>query len=330
MSSLTLPDAARIVREAVKDKAYRQTPIGLEAGRYIRWKRNEWGATPETLRDYEAIVAKLSLFHADLELCAFAPPDGTEQLRTCWDHFWGERSARTRAKVRSVWVDFFDWAVRERGLAGNPARALAAPKKREVKRDPYSRTFVQRVIEAQDYLADKLACTLILEYALRRAELAGVRFRDFDYERRRLSVVGKGGRTRYVPIVDEHFWRDLGIVTLEAQPAPDHFLVCHRKRFYHGVRYYHSKGYAPRSLHTWWYDRLEDAGLADEDSRRGAGMHRGRHTVATDILRQTGNIVAAQKMLGHSSIETTIRSYAQFDDSDLARVLLEMREAREA
>jgi len=56
-------------------------------------------------------------------------------------------------------------------------------------------------------------------------------------------------------------------------------------------------------------------------------MHRGRNTVATDILRKTGNFVAAQKLLGHKSIDTTIRSYARFDDADLARVLQSMREA---
>jgi site-specific recombinase XerC len=312
--SLTFPEASRIIREV---------------DRYIRWKRNEWGATPDTLRDYESVLAKLALYHADLELADFVPPVGTERLRACWDHYWGERAARTRAKVRSVWVDFFDWAVRERGLAGNPARALAAPKKREVKREPYSTAFVQRVITSQRYLADRLGVMLILTYALRRAELANVRFGDFDFERRRLSVIGKGGKTRYVPIVDEHFWRDLGAVELEAQAKPEHFLVCHRKHFWHGTRYYHAKGYAPRSLHTWWYDRLEEAGIVSEADRTGCGMHRGRHTVATDILRATGNIVAAQKMLGHASIETTIRSYAQFDDSDLARVLRDMREVRE-
>jgi hypothetical protein len=35
------------------------------AARYYRWKKNEWGATAETLRDYEAILAKLALDHAD-------------------------------------------------------------------------------------------------------------------------------------------------------------------------------------------------------------------------------------------------------------------------
>jgi hypothetical protein len=62
---LTLGEAARIIREAVKDKSYRSTPLGQLVGRYLRWFRNEFGATPTTLRDYEAVLARMSLTLAD-------------------------------------------------------------------------------------------------------------------------------------------------------------------------------------------------------------------------------------------------------------------------
>ena len=65
------------MREAVKDKSYRSTPVGLEVAQFIRWFRNEYGATSETLRDYEGILAKLAIDHADLDLAAFEPPEGT-------------------------------------------------------------------------------------------------------------------------------------------------------------------------------------------------------------------------------------------------------------
>lgn len=48
---LTLAEAAQMMREAVKDKSYRATPLGLEVAHFIRWFRNEYGATTETLRD---------------------------------------------------------------------------------------------------------------------------------------------------------------------------------------------------------------------------------------------------------------------------------------
>lgn len=81
MSELTLAGAARMMREALRDRSYRATPLGLVVAHYYRWKKNEWGATASTLLDYEAILAKLALDHADLELSDFAPPVGTERLR---------------------------------------------------------------------------------------------------------------------------------------------------------------------------------------------------------------------------------------------------------
>jgi hypothetical protein len=96
--------AARIMREAerMKDKSSRATPIGLEVAHFMRWFRNEYGATPETLRDYEAILAKLALDHADLELADFEPPGGTSCLREFIDEHWGDAAPRTRKKVRAV------------------------------------------------------------------------------------------------------------------------------------------------------------------------------------------------------------------------------------
>jgi hypothetical protein len=64
---LTLGEAARIIREAVKDKSYRSTSLGQLVGRYLRWFRNEYGATPSSLRDYEAVLARMSITLADKE-----------------------------------------------------------------------------------------------------------------------------------------------------------------------------------------------------------------------------------------------------------------------
>jgi site-specific recombinase XerC len=347
--TLTLGDAARMMRESLKDRSYRSTPLGLEVARYYRWKKNEWGAADDTLRDYEPILAKLATFFADLCLADFTPPVGTERLRECWDYHWGDRAPRTRKKVRSVWVDFFDWAVRERGLHGNPARALATPKGRGVKRDPFAGGVLLTLLNAQTYLADRLGCELIVKYALRRAELAAVRFNDFDFERQRLTVTGKGGKVRLTPIIDPAFWRDLAALQLEIGAAPEHALLYRLDRrkvrcgpadaeetlqlgsgrfAYYRLREVrdHTTGVVPRSVHTWWYRCLERAGLVDEDVQRGLNMHRGRHTVASDILRRSGNIVAAQQMLGHADIKTTVESYAQFDDADLEAVLRQLAE----
>src|SRR6266545_1415960 len=102
---LTLGEAARIIREAVKDKSYRSTPLGQLVGRYLRWFRNEYGATESTIRDYEAILARMSLLLADREPLEVSAEDLREVIDT-----WAMRHARTRAKVTSVIRAFWVWA----------------------------------------------------------------------------------------------------------------------------------------------------------------------------------------------------------------------------
>ena len=80
--------AARIVREALKDRSYRATPLGLEIARYYRWKKNEWGAAAETMRDYEAILARLAVFHADLALTDFTPLAFADMVLSCAEQCW--------------------------------------------------------------------------------------------------------------------------------------------------------------------------------------------------------------------------------------------------
>ncbi len=330
VSITELGTASRMLRDALKDKSYRSTPLGLEVARYIRWKRNEWGATDSTIRDYEASLARLALFFADLELRDLEAPVGAERLSECLDHHWGHLTGRTKAKTISVWRDFFDWAVRnDRGIHGNPARLLTTPKKRGVKREPFDGSMVAKVISAQHYLPDRLGCMLVLFYALRRAELAGVRFKDFDLERRYVTITGKGGKVRITPIIDDAFWVDLGTAELELggrDVCRDWFLICPRRKVGMRTFYHHHHGFVPRSIHTWWYQRLAEAGI---DQETGLGMHRGRHTAATNVLRATGNLAAAQALLGHADIKTTIESYAEFNTADLARALTQTRESLE-
>lgn len=329
VTRLELQDASRILRDALKDKSYRSTPLGLEAARYIRWFRSEYGATESSIRDYEAILARLALFFSDLELSDFEPPVGKERLRECWDHHWGDKSGRTRKKVRSVWVSFFDWAIREgRGIHGNPARMLTSPKARGVKREPYSEDFVTKTIVHADYLPDRLGLRLVLKYALRRAEIAGVRIRDFDFERRTVTVSGKGGKVRSVTIQSASFWRDLGDVEMQwggREQCLDFFIVHQRERRGMKTFYWPHRGYVPRSVHKWWYDRLEDAGVVGAD-RVGLGMHRGRHTVASNIIRKTGSMRAAQDVLGHAEIGTTMEFYADWNIADTAAVMAQLED----
>ena len=47
-------------------------------------------------------------------------------------------------------------------------------------------------------------------------------------------------------------------------------------------------------------------------------MHKARHTAGQRVLDATGNLKAAQKLLGHASIQTTGDVYADWDIDQLA------------
>src|SRR5438045_3840057 len=104
---------------------------------------------PRPLRDYEAILAKLAIDHADLQLSDFEPPVGTTRLREFIDGRWGESAPRTRKKVRAVLMSFFKWAQSEFKLHGNPVVPIRAPRLRDVERDLFSAEEIARIIDAQ-------------------------------------------------------------------------------------------------------------------------------------------------------------------------------------
>src|SRR3954468_11345361 len=220
---LTLGEAARIMREAVKDKSYRSTPVGLEVAHFIRWFRNEYGATTETLRDYEAILAKLAIDHADLELRDFEPPEGTTRLREFIDDRWGESAPRTRKKVRAVLMSFFKWAQAEYKLHGNPVVPIRSPRLRDVERELFSTKEIAAIIDAQQELRDRVALKLLFLMGLRKGELAAARFKDFDLGRRRLRVHGKGGKIRHTPIPTEELRQEITTLARGRDPL-EHLL----------------------------------------------------------------------------------------------------------
>lgn len=337
-----LAEVARAVREAaMKDKTYRATPLGQEVGHYIRWKRNEWGARPETLRDYEPILANLALHFPDYGLAEFDGPQGTDRLREAWDARYGERTERTRGKVLSVYRDFFSWAGRERGMIGNPADRIRRPKTRDVDIETFSKSFVKKVIAAQDYPADIIGAILILKYGLRRSGLVNAQLRDFDVERRMLRVKTKGGRIHWLPITDERVWLQVGELQLLGC-GPEAYLLYRsdtRRRkvdladatelveiagtpigYADVTTRTHDRLVVGKTAHQWWYRCLVRAGVVPKGVTSGTNMHRGRHTSATELLRSSHNLKLTQALLGHTDIRSTTR-YAQLDTDDLAAAL---------
>jgi site-specific recombinase XerD len=310
----------------MKDKAYQQTPLGVMVRSYVRYLRNEYGATDATIRDYEAILARMSLTLADREVIDVS----TEDLRDVID-LWASRSGRTRQKVTSVIRSFWTWMEDNGHIALSPAARIRRPKaaKRVARVLPADSR--ERLLAAAKIPRDRLGLYCLLGLGLRREELAGVQVRDFDAQRGWLRVYGKGQKERELPLsatmLEElRLYLAADLPALGRPPEPDDFLLYPTDRrangkgsegqmTYHYIARPKDQPSAP-SVHRWWYRIARSAGLVGHGSTSGLNMHQARHLFAVDMRRAAG-IDAASQALGHSDLSTTLGIYGHRDADDL-------------
>lgn len=198
----------------------------------------------------------------------------------------------------------FSWAVSVELAPQNPCKGVERPKATYAL-DFLSREEVRRLLDAAQSRAATqsgqtlfVAISLAVHTGLRKGELLGLRWIDLDLETRRLTVARsyqttpKNGRARplrlpsiLVPILRE--WRE------RCPPSPDGLLLPLGRR--------ESKTGG------------DDAMLGLPKLMAGLGLrqalhpwHLLRHTFASHFVMNGGNILALQKILGHSDVKMTM------------------------
>ena len=349
IASPSLAEATRIVREAMRDKAYRAYPLGGEWAAFMRWGRGSW--TDATYRDYESCGDKLARTFTDLELADFEPPVGTERLEEFLDLLWGERAPGTYNKNLTILQQFFGWAVAKGKLHGDPSRQLRRRKRRQPHREVFSEEKILGIIangpspDLRYFYRDRVALRLLLERGLRKGALQSIQHRHFDRERRRLTVFTKGEKVLDVLIPEDEFWADLEKAQMAMGALPDHFLMASRRTFNRFAGYDPVTGKAKvdrivqdrpekalsgHGMHRWWYGCLERAGITDPGQLRGQRMHKARHSAGQALLEETHDIKLVQKLLGHASPTTTLQTYVDYDDFQLAEAMSELLKRRQS
>jgi site-specific recombinase XerD len=153
---------------------------------------------------------------------------------------------------------------------------------------------------------DRAMALAMLLGGLRSAEVRGLMLCDADMGRRRLRVIGKGGKERHVP-VDRAFFAELAAyLRLERPPGlatPECFVVLR----------------GPTAG-----EPVTEAGLRSLFRRHRAASgatrvrpHRLRHTYGTELAAAGIDLLALRELMGHSSPETTA-SYVHLSVEQLA------------
>jgi integrase len=153
--------------------------------------------------------------------------------------------------------------------------------------------------------------TMAMMTGLRVAALAGLKWSEVDLAARILTVREKGGVTRKFPINNEMRAFLSALPRAEAMPHARYVLtyVNHKEKGRPRHRITPAGGVMEK-----WKEALRAAEI--EDFR----FHDLRHTFATRILRQSGNLKLVSRLLGHKQIDTTMR-YAHVLDDDLRQAL---------
>lgn len=193
------------------------------------------------------------------------------------------------ASVKSL----FDWAVRYKVVAENPTLSLMTIRVPRSKSRPTPDQILEDALDLASCTEEKFMLLLAAYAGLRRAEIAALHTSNVDSNW--ISVTGKGGTTRIVPV----------------HPALGPYLSLKSTGYYFPGRFaeHRHPDYVGRRI-----SRLLGPGYT---------AHNLRHWFATSAFKNSRNIRAVQELLGHASVSTT-QIYVDVPYEDLQAAVMSL------
>ena len=153
---------------------------------------------------------------------------------------------------------------------------------------------VRRVVDASaEHLRPIIWCALYT--GLRRGRVLGLRWEQIDWENEQIVYIGKDGAPHSVPLVPP--LADI----LRKLPRTCEFVFTYR-------------GLPIKDVKLAWQAAFRRSGVPYRN------FHALRHTTATWLLRQSGNLKVVQQVLGHHSLTVTTK-YAHLVNDESATAL---------
>lgn len=273
---------------------------------YLAHLASERRLSPHTCSNYARDIAAL------LGLCRDTPLQSLSlhQIRRFIARFHGEGlGGKSLARRLSAWRSFFDYLVRDHGFSQNPCIGLRPPKSPKTLPHALSPDEASLLmnIGGEDALQvrDKAILELFYSSGLRLAELAGLSLADIDFSDAIVRVVGKGNKTRVVPV------GQFALAALRAWLVQRLGLAATGEQ----ALFVGRTGY--RLGHRSIQYRLKQWGI-NLGLNAKVHPHVLRHSFASHVLQSSGDLRAVQEMLGHASISTT-QVYTHLDFQHLAK-----------
>ncbi len=274
---------------------------------YLQHLKHERRLSPHTLKAAARDLHDFAAHAGDADIAAITTHTVRGWLATLRRR--GLSAASTQRMLSSLRAFLRDQLNRGR-LTANPAAEVRAPKKarvlpRTVEKDSLIAA-LDRPATGSLGLRDQAIAELFYSSGLRLSELVALDADCLGGGGRELRVVGKGSKTRIVPVgrkaiaALQRWQRERALLAADGEPA----LFVGRD----GARL--SARSVQQRLRAW----ARAAGLDG-----GLHPHQLRHSFATHMLEESGDLRAVQELLGHANLSTT-QIYTHLDFNRLAKV----------
>lgn len=280
------------------------------AQRWLSHLAHERRLSPLTVARYRAHYLRLSAMLARSDSAAEPLRQaGALSLRTQLAalHRAG-LDARSIAQVLAALRSYFRFAEREGAIEQSPMAGLKPPKRGKklpaVMDVDQTQQWVEVPTDAELGQRDRAMLELFYSCGLRLSELCGLKWQDIQLEAAELRTLGKGQKTRLLPIGRQALdalraWRE----QQQDQGQASEYVFPGR-----------SGAISPRAVQLRVKLLAERQGLWQRSY-----PHLLRHSFASHLLESSGDLRAVQELLGHADIRTT-QVYTHLNFQHLAGV----------
>ena len=282
--------------------------ITKDINQYIEYIFQVKNLSPNTANSYKRDLLKLSSYMESLGITSYSKI--TDDIGTGWigSLFSSNNNPRSIQRHLSSAKGFFKFLKKNSIIESSPFELVNAPKTPQYLPDVLSPEDVEQLLSLKPVdvleIRDLAIVELMYSSGLRVSETANIDLNDFEEEMSFLRVLGKGSKTRIVP---------LGRYAINAIQN----WIKERKKYSEKSKalFINLKGsrLSVRSI------QLRLKRLALKQGLPPVHPHMLRHSFATHMLESSGDLRTIQELLGHSSLSTT-QIYTKLDYQYLVKI----------
>jgi integrase/recombinase XerC len=283
-----------------------------ELSEFLAYLRHERNASPHTIAGYERDLRQLSEYLREREVRWNKAGNVVLRGFLATLHEKKQKKSTIGRKLAAM-RSFYDFCLRKKWVAENPAKILATPKQDKPVPSFLSEEEMAGLLDLPTSdkpidVRDRALLELCYATGTRVSELVGIDVGDIHLDERLVRVRGKGKKERLVPFgrkaagTLQAYFRARPLLLQDRMGEPAVFLN------YRGGR-----------LTTRSVQRMVQAHIRRTAVSRRISPHSIRHSFASHLLGRGADLRVIQELLGHASLATT-QKYTHVDLRQLLAV----------